>query len=206
MPYNVTLITVRPAIIGKAVTALESWLKANPRKGEFLACWTSEIGALNQVLLLHHYASDADLAADRESVLRTDNPLGIGEFIADMAMDSYSLFPFLGPVKPGQYGPVFEVRSYVLKPEGLPVTIERWQQALPARQKLSNMLCAMYSTSGAVTRFVHIWPYPDLNERARVRGEAVKTGVWPPSSGGGPSLLVSQRTDIFLPAAFSPVR
>jgi hypothetical protein len=57
-----------------------------------------------------------------------------------------------------------------------------------------------------VTRFVHIWPYPDLNERARVRGEAVKTGIWPPSSGGGPSLLVSQRTDIFLPAAFSPIR
>jgi hypothetical protein len=206
MPYNVTLITVRPAIIGKAVTALESWLKANPRKGELLACWTSEIGALNQVLLLHHYASEADLAADRESILRTDNPLGIGEFIADMAMDSYSLFPFLAPVKPGQYGPVFEVRSYVLKPEGLPPTLESWQQALPARLKLSNILAAMYSTSGAVTRFVHIWPYPDLNERARVRGEAVKTGIWPPSSGGGPSRLVSQRTDIFLPAAFSPIR
>ncbi len=206
MPYDLTLITVQPATIGKALPALESWLKANPKKGEFLACWTSEIGALNQILLLHHYGSESDLAADRDRILRTDNPLGIGEFIADMAMDSFSMFPFLGPIKSGQYGPVFEVRTYLLKPEGLPLTIERWQKALPSRQKLSNILGAMYSTSGAVTRFVHIWPYQDLNQRTRIRGEAIATGVWPPSSGGGPSLLVNQRTDIFLPAAFSPVR
>ena len=206
MPYDVTLITIRPATIGEALPALEAWLRANPKKGEFLACWTSEIGALNQILLLHHYTSESDLAADRDGIVRTDNPLGIGEFTADMAMDSYNLFPFLGPIKPGQYGPVFEVRSYVLKPEGLPLTIERWRKALPARQKLSSPLGAMYSTTGAVTRFVHIWPYPDLNERTRVRGEAINTGVWPPPSGGGPSLLVSQRTDIFLPAAFSPIR
>ena len=205
MPYDVTLITVRPATMAKALPALDGWLKAHPGKGEFLACWSSEIGALNQILLLHRYASDSDLAADRDRIVRTDNPLGIGEFTAGMAMDSYNLFPFLGPIKPGQYGPVFEVRSYVLKPEGLPLTIERWEKALPARLKFSNMLGAMYSTSGAVTRFVHIWPYPDLNERARVRGEALKTGVWPPSA-GGPSLLISQRTDIFLPAAFSPIR
>jgi hypothetical protein len=206
MPYNVTLVTVRPATMGKAVPALDSWLKANPQKGELLACWTSEIGALNQIVLLHHYANETELAADRDSIVRTANPLGIAEFTTDMAMDTYHLFPFLGPIKSGQYGPVFEVRTYQLKPEGLPLTIERWEKALPARQKLSNLLGAMYSTSGAVTRFVHIWPYPDLNERARVRGEAIKTGVWPPSSGGGPNLLVNQRSDIFLPAAFSPIR
>lgn len=206
MPYNVTLVTLRPATIGKAVPALDSWLRANPKKGEFLACWSSEIGALNQILLLHHYANESDLAADRDSIVRTDNPLGIAEFTAGMAMDSYNLFPFLGPIKPGQYGPVFEVRTYVLKSEGLPLTIERWEKALPTRQKLSNLLGALYSTTGAVTRFVHIWPYADLNERARIRGEAVKSGVWPPSSGGGPNLLASQRSDIFLPAAFSPIR
>src|SRR5476651_2130652 len=108
MPYDVTMVTVRPATMPMAVPALESWLKANPRKGEFLACWTSEIGALNQILLLHHYSSEADLAGDRESILRTDNPLGLAEFTAGMEMDSYRMFPFVGAIKPGQYGPVFE--------------------------------------------------------------------------------------------------
>ena len=51
MPYDVTAITVRPATMTKALPALDTWMKANPRKGEFLACWSSEIGALNQILL-----------------------------------------------------------------------------------------------------------------------------------------------------------
>jgi hypothetical protein len=204
MPYDVTLITVRPGMTAKALPALQASLEANPKKGEFLACWSSEIGTLNQFLLLHHYAGDAELAADRDRIASAGNPFGIGEFVEDIAMDSYRPFPFLPPIKPGQFGPVFEVRSYELKPDGLPSTIERWEQALPGREKLSKVLGAMYSTSGAINRFIHIWPYPDLAERGRIRAEAVKTGVWPP--GGGPNLLLSQRTDIFLPAAFSPVR
>lgn len=204
MQYDLTLITVRPGTHGKALPLVEQWLKANPAKGEFLACLFSDIGALNQILLLHGYADPAALAADREAAARSDNPFGCLDYIAGISRDAYTPFPMVEPLKAGQYGPIFEVRTYLLRPASLTRTIEAWKASVPNRVKLSPMLTAMYTLSGPVPRFVHIWPYPSLDERARIRAKAVETGVWPPP--GGPDHLLTQQTDIFLPAAFSPMR
>jgi hypothetical protein len=54
MPYDVTVITVKPNTHLKALPGVEQWLKANPRKGEFIGCLASEIGDLNKIMLLHH--------------------------------------------------------------------------------------------------------------------------------------------------------
>jgi len=204
MPYDVTTITVRPNTHNKALPLLEQWLKDSPKKGEFLACLTTEIGDLNKIMLLHHYAGEADIAADRDSVAHSANPFGCAEFITGMSTDTFVQFPFLGAIRPGQYGPIFEVRTYQLKPNGLAPTIAAWEKSAPGRQKLSPILAAMYSVTGAVTRFLHIWPYPSLEVRANTRKTALETGVWPPP--GGPDHLLTMRTDIFLPAAFSPIR
>jgi hypothetical protein len=204
MPYDVTLITVKPNTHNKALPHVEQWLKANPRKGEFIGCLASEIGDLNKILLLHHYTAEAELAADRESVAKDANPFGCLALIDGMSSDTFVQFPFLAPIKPGQYGPVFEVRTYLLKPNGLGPTIAAWEKAVPARQKLSTILAAMYSVTGQTTRFMHIWPYPSLEVRANTRKTAIETGVWPPP--GGPDHLLTMQTDIFLPASFSPIR
>jgi hypothetical protein len=204
MQYDVTIITVRPGTHGKALPGVEAWLKANPAKGEFLACLYSDIGALNQIMLLHGYADPAALAADRETAARSDNPFGCLDFTTGISRDTYVPFPTATPIKPGQYGPIFEVRTYLLRPASLTPTIEAWKVAVPERVKLSPMITAMYTLSGPVPRFVHIWPYPSLDERAKIRAKAIETGVWPPK--GGPDHLQTQQTDIFLPAAFSPMR
>ena len=86
----------------------------------------------------------------------------------------------------------------------LPPTIEAWRKSVPGRLPLSPVLAAMTSVTGAVTRFMHIWPYKSFDERARLRDKAVADGVWPPP--GGPSHLLSQQVDIYLPAPFSPMR
>jgi hypothetical protein len=204
VPYDVTIITVKPNTHLKALPGVEQWLKANPRKGEFIGCLVSEIGDLNKILLLHHYASEADLAADRDAVAKDQNPYGCVDLLVSRSTDTFVQFPFLPAIKPGQYGPIFEVRTYLLKPTGLAPTIAAWEKQAPARMKLSPILAAMYSVSGEVTRFLHIWPYPDLATRASTRKTAIETGVWPPP--GGPDHLLTMRTDIYLPTAFSPIR
>ena len=204
MPYDVSTITVHPSAHPKQIPALGAWLKANPRRGEFLACLVAEIGELNKVLLLHHYDSEADLAADRAAVAAGDNPYGIGEMIAGMTSDTFVQFPFLRPIKPGEYGPIFEVRTYSLRAQGLQPTIAAWEKAVPARHKMTPLLAAMYATTGAVIRFMHIWPYPSLEVRAHTRKTAIETGVWPPP--GGPGQLLTMANAIFLPAPFSPIR
>jgi hypothetical protein len=204
MPYDVSTITVHPTAHPKQIPALEQWLKANPRKGAFLACLVAEIGELNKVMLLHHYDSETDLAADRAGIAESANPYGIGEMIASMTSDTFVQFPFLPAIKPGQYGPVFEIRTYSLRSQGLQPTIAAWETAVPARAKMTPLLAAMYSTTGAVVRFMHIWPYPSLEVRAQTRKIAVETGVWPPP--GGPGQLLTMANSIFLPAPFSPIR
>ena len=72
MPYDVTTITVQPNTHGQALPHVERWLKANPRKGDFLACLATDIGDLNTIMLLHHYTSEADMIADRDLQIKRD--------------------------------------------------------------------------------------------------------------------------------------
>jgi hypothetical protein len=140
----------------------------------------------------------------RFAALNAPNPFGISEYIVAMAMDTYVAFDFIAPLRPGEFGPCYEVRSYVLKPNGLKPTTEAWRKAVPVRMKISPVLAAMTSVTGAVTRFLHVWPYKSFDERARLRAKAAADGVWPPP--GGPGHLVSQQVDIYLPAPFSPMK
>ena len=96
------------------------------------------------------------------------------------------------------------MRTYLLKPGGLAGTMEAWNKSVPERMKLSRVAAAMYSITGATPRFLHIWPYASLDERQRIRKEAVEKKIWPPP--GGPDRLLAQQTDIYLPASFSPLR
>jgi hypothetical protein len=202
MHYDITIITVRPGTHPQALARLKETLPSSAGV-ELLACWYSEIGALNQILLIRTGPDIMHIHADRERILRTDDPFGIGDYIIGMSMDIYVSFPFMAPMKAGQYGPVFEVRTYVLKPDGVVATIELWRKSVPDRASLSPLLAAMHSITGTVTRFMHIWPYTDLNERARLRAKAVTDKLWPPP--GGPDHLAMMQSDIYFPADFSPI-
>lgn len=198
--YDVTIITVRPATQTGALRALERVLANDPA---LLACWYSEIGALNQILILKSIDDPATAIAHRTGALEGQNPFGVGEFMTGMTMDSFVAFDFLPPLRPGKQGPCYEVRTYMLTPGGLAPTIELWRKAVPGRSKVSPLLVAMSSVTGAVTRFMHIWPYKSVEERGRLRAKAVSDGVWPPP--GGPAHIAAQQSDIYFPAPFSPL-
>lgn len=199
--YDVTLIGVRPGTHPQALAALGKTLPADPA---LLACWFSDIGAVNQILIIRKAGDPGGDLAKRLALQNEANPLGIGELITAMSMDTYEAADFMAPIAPGHWGPCYEVRSYVLKPGTLAPTIELWRKSVPGRAKISPVLAAMAAVSGPVTRFLHIWPYKSFDERARLRDKAVAEGVWPPP--GGPGFLVSQQVDIYLPAAFSPTK
>ena len=200
--YDVTIATVRPGTQPRALAALEKTLAGD---SDLLACWYSDIGALNRILIIRRGTDGASAAIEnRFAVLRAQSPFGIGEFITELSLDTYVPFDFMPPLRPGAFGPCYEVRSYVLKPDGLTPTVELWRKAVPGRTRLSPVLAAMVAVTGAAIRFLHVWPYKSFDERARLREKAIADGVWPPP--GGPGHLVSQQADIYLPAAFSPLR
>src|SRR5262249_30224122 len=137
--------------------------------------------------------------------MRSDNPLGVGEFAISYTSDAYELLPFLKPIQPGSYGPFFEVRTYLMKPGVATGNLTRWEKALPEGTKRSPLLMAMNSVSGLTTQFIHIWAYKSMDERYQVRTQAQKDGIWPPP-GGGEATLLNQKNDIYVPMAFSPIK
>lgn len=203
MLYDVTTMTVQPGTAGEALAKLEAGLRQSSLRGELLACWFSDIGALNRFLIIRGYTDAKTLETDRKKLTEEATMFGVSDIVASATMEVYTPFAFVESMRPGSKAGVYEVRTYVLKPEGLPPTMEAWRQALPDRLKLSPLLTAMHTITGPMPSFMHIWPYPDLNERQRIRAQAVAAGVWPPR--GGPGRLVSQQTDIYLPTKFSPI-
>ena len=142
--YDVTIVTVRPGTHPQALAVLGKSL-ADDRN--LLACWYSDIGAVNQILIIRKPADAVATLDARFAALSAPNPLGISEYIVAMAMDTYVAFDFIPPLRPGEFGPCYEVRSYVLKPDGLKPTMEAWRKAVPGRMKISPVLAAMTSVT-----------------------------------------------------------
>lgn len=201
--YELAHLTIHVGSAPKAAAAIAAYTSDPAARGRLLGCWLSELGALNQIAVLRGFADDAELAAERRRALASTDPFGCAEFATALSMDSYAPFPGMPEIETGAFGPIYEIRTYVMKLGGLPPTLDAWAEALPARRELSPLVIAMHTLDGP-PRMTHIWPYPSLDARAAIRAESVKRGVWPPKN--GPAWLSSMQTSIYLPLEGSPLK
>ena len=139
-----------------------------------------------------------------EAVKAGNWPPKIAEFIETMQSEIVVPFAFLPDLKPGKMGPYFEMRYYAMKAGTLPDLIKRWESKIEERVKMSPIALAGHVEHGEANRFIHIWAYKSLDERAAVRNKAREMGVWPPP--GGSDTLLTMANKIMMPAAFSPVQ
>ena len=203
MRYHVIQLAVRPGTTPAALSKLETWLAETGAVARLLACWFTEIGALNQILLIFTHDPAGD-PFDRAEVAQSDNPFGLAGSLTGWSADTFVSLPFVEPMRPGSFGPYFEARTYLVMPDRMGKTVELWRKVLPGRLTLSPAIGVMHSLTGPVPRFLHIWPWDSLDGRMRTRARAVELGLWPPP--GGPDHLIAQQVDIYLAAPFSPIR
>ena len=203
MYYSVMQLNVIAGQAPAAMKRLEPALAKSAFRSEFLGCFYSEIGALNRLILLRGADDFDDISADHKAIVEADDPLGVSDLVTSRVVDVFRPFPGTPCMKAGKYGPIFEFRTYSLRPNGLPPTFAAWDKVLTERMKLSPLVAVMYAVTGNTPRFMHIWPYRDILERMNVRARAVEVGVWPPP--GGIDHIQSMQSEIFLPAAFSPI-
>jgi hypothetical protein len=198
--YELATLSIGLGMAPKAAEAIAAY--AADGGGSLLGCWASDIGPLNNIAVLRGFADDAELGRERDRTLRTSNPFGCADYLTRLSLDSYAPFPDLPPVETGAFGPVYEIRSYILKTGGLSPTFEGWAEKLPARTAVSKLLIAMYALDGT-PRITHIWPYASTNDRSRLRAESVQKGTWPPKSAVW--LSPEMHSAIYLPTAVSPL-
>lgn len=202
--YDITKLVFRPNGVGAALPHIERALSGGAAGGTLLAVLIAEIGVLNQVLILHRIEQPGSSLGARDARQRRGDLFGVSDQLIDASSSTFASFPFVPAITPGRYGPVFEVREYGIKFGALPKLLEAWEGALPGRLAISPMLTAAYALDGEQPRMLHMWPYADLNERAKLRSDALAKGVWPPKSGA--DYLATMRSSIYLPAPFSPLQ
>jgi hypothetical protein len=208
MYYELATMTLPFGTAGQAAAQVQAYASAAEAQGELLGCWFTDIGTLNQMIVLRGFADLAALQAERERTQKSASPFGCGEIFQSLEQHSYRGFEWMKPVRPsaesGINGPVYEIRTYGIKPGGVQPTIDLWAQYVLPREVLSPCVVAMVALDGPL-RFTNIWSYPTLDARSKVRADAVALGIWPPK--GGPAHLSTAMTStIALPTAVSPLK
>jgi succinate dehydrogenase/fumarate reductase flavoprotein subunit len=206
MYYELATMTLPFGTAAQAAANVQTF--AAQGQGELLGCWFTDIGVLNQMIVLRGFDDLATLQAERHRTQHNASPFGCGEIFQSLEQHSYQGFPWMKPVRPsaesGINGPVYEIRTYGIKPGGVQPTIDLWEQAIPAREKLSPCVVAMVALDGPL-RFTNIWAYPTLDARSKARADAVAQGIWPPK--GGPANLTTHMVStIAMPTAVSPLK
>jgi len=96
---------------------------------------------------------------------------------------------------------IIEMRTYRVKAGSVPEVEKRFDEALKDRSKISPLGAFFHTEVGPLNRIIHCWPYADLGERTKLRGEAMKLPNWPPKIS---DYLEDMETKIIIPAPFSP--
>ncbi|MCG2572886.1 NIPSNAP family protein [Acinetobacter sp. ME22] len=202
--YQLINITIKMGTTAAVAQGIQSFYQDAAAQGRLLGVFFSDIGQLNQVVVLRSYASQSELDTENARLAAQEQLFGAAENIIRYSVENFAGFDFLPEVELGEFGPVYEIRTYELKHGGVPHVLEAWKNAVPTRTEYSKLTVAMYALDGT-PRIVSIWPYASLNQRSEVRAKAVADGIWPPK--GGPQWLTHEmQSMIALPTAISPLK
>jgi hypothetical protein len=212
MIYEMTTYDVMPRSLSEVEKCFGAAYEERSKYSELGAFWRTEIGPLNQLIAIWPYKDLQERERIRAAVAKNEGwPPKIDEFIVKVQTDIMIPFAISPPLKPGKMGPYFEMRTYTYASGELPTIIKTWENAIDARLQFGPVCAIWYSELGALNKFVHIWPYEDLGQRAVVRKQAYASGLWPAGKkaekeGGRNYRLIAQENKILVPSIFSPLQ
>jgi len=96
---------------------------------------------------------------------------------------------------------IYEIRTYTLKPGSVAEVEKRFGDAYDYRKKYSPLAAFWHTEIGPLNQIIHMWPYADHAERARVRAEAAKDPNWPPKI---QEFVLHMESEILVPFPFLP--
>ena len=205
MIYEVRTYTLKPGFVA---TFEENFGKALPYREKYSklgAFWHTEIGPLNQVIHVWPYESVDQRNEIRAEASKDPNwpPANDPDMYVHQEAEIFPPAPFMRPMGGDQaLGNIYEMRIYTYKTGSMGEVLKRWGAAIPYREEFSPLAAGMSSELGGLNKWVHIWPYKDMEERNRIREEASKSPHWPPPTR---EFLLAQENKLLAPAAFSPM-
>lgn len=197
---------LKPRRIGLVEQLFAERIADRARISPLGGCWRVDVGTLNQMVQIWPYQDTATRDAANTAAAGLGNwPPDIGRHL--VACDSTLLVPapFSPPIEARALGSVYEMRIYTYTEAAIPTVIERWQEKIEMRLKLSPLVGAWYSASGAERDWIHVWAYRDGLERDQVRKQALADKSWPPET-HDENMMLRQHNMLLTPSSFSPLR
>lgn len=208
MIYEFRTYDLKHLVLAEVEAQFAEALPHREKYSKLAAFWHTEVGPLNQIIHVWPYESMDERNRVRAEAAKDPHwPPKISDYIVKMRSEIFIPFDGAPTLRPGSFGPVYEMRSYTVNIGGIPGIQKSWQAALPGRLKLSDLAFVGYSDVGRLNQHMHIWAYKDFNHRFETRIKARTVGVWPPKVDPNASFHYStQENKLMLPASFSPMQ
>ncbi len=207
MIYEIRTYDLSARSTGEVIKRFEEKIEGRTKLSPLVGFWYTEIGPLNQIVHIWSYDSlDQRAEVRHEAVASGAWPPKIGEFVLKQNVEICFAWPFSPEMTPGEHGPYYEMRSYMVAPGKMPAVKASWEKDLPGRLEYSPCVGLLECDIGVASKMIHIWAYKSLDDRAKARKESGEAGVWPAPVEGGPHHMGAQDSKVMLPAPFSPMR
>ena len=113
--------TVQPGSVATVEERFGQALPARAKLSPLAAFWHTEVGPLNRVIHVWAYDSFEERTRVRAESQKLEGwPPNIREFVTEQQSEIFLPAPFSPKLEPRQLGNLYEIRTYTLKPGGIP--------------------------------------------------------------------------------------
>ena len=117
--------TVQPGSVATVEERFGQALPARAKLSPLAAFWHTEVGPLNRVIHVWAYDSFEERTRVRAESQKLESwPPNIREFVTEQQSEIFLPAPFSPKLEPRQLGNLYEIRTYTLKPGGIPGIID----------------------------------------------------------------------------------
>lgn len=171
--------------------------------------WVSELGQLNQLWHLWSYESLDERARLRAALAA--NERWRTEYVPQIIplmirQDVRFLHPVIDIKPPEGAGHFYELRAYRTQPGMARTYANLLASYLPVRERYSPIVGLWTGEAPQPNELVHLWAYPDLNSRMKVRADASADPKWQEFLAKGAPMLAEMHSTLLLPTAFSSMK
>lgn len=203
MIYEIRTYNLKPGTVPEFEATFGEALVEREKITRIGAFWHTELGPLNQVIHVWPYEDLEHRGQARAAAYATKQwPASVFHLMLSRENEIVLPAPFMRELTPARHG-IYEMCVDILGTWATPTVLDRWAEVIAERERLSPLVACWYGDIGSQNRFIHVWGYRDLDERARIHREAQKLASWPPDTG---EFIVFQETKILVPASFSPLQ
>ena len=171
--------------------------------------WTSEFGSLNQIWHLWSYESMEERSRLRDALSK--NEAWTKNYVPNIRpliarQDIKFLNGVNGPNPPAQEGGFYELRTYRTNPGMAAGWAKAFKEIMPVREKYSKNVGIWTGEAPQPNEVVHMWNYPTLEARTKIRAECAKDPEWQAFVAKGAGTIVEMNNVMLIPTDYSTMK